>query len=76
MADPEPKKSMFSGLGETFLAVVLGNIAYLCVSPYLPERFQLELFQPNVGLLLDFLTCVAVFGLIRLVRTRRMGARP
>jgi hypothetical protein len=61
---------MFSGLGESFLAVVLGNVIYFAASPYLPHALQHELFHPDVGLLVDFLTCAAIFGLIRLIRAR------
>jgi hypothetical protein len=70
MANEQPKKSIFSGLGETFVAVLLGNIVYFAASPYLPERWQHELFRPDAGLLLDFLVCAGVFGVIRLVRGR------
>ena len=68
MATEQPRKSIFSGLGESFLAVLLGNIAYFSVSPYLPERWQHELFRPDLGLLLDFAACAAAFGVLRLVR--------
>ena len=64
------KRSIFSGLGESFLAVLLGNIIYFAVSPALPANLQHQLFRPDVGLVLDFLVCVAVFALIRLLRTR------
>jgi hypothetical protein len=64
------KRSIFSGLGESFLAVLLGNIIYFAAAPYLPAAFQHQLFRPDLGLLLDFLVCAAVFGLIRLVRAR------
>jgi len=70
MVDTAPRKSMLSGLGESFLAVLLGNIIYFTASPYLPLRFQHELFRPDAGLLLDFVACAAVFGLIRVVRRR------
>jgi len=70
MAAPQPKKSIFSGLGESFLAVLLGNIIYFSAAPYLPRALQHDLFHPDVGLLLDFITCAAVFGLIRLIRRK------
>jgi hypothetical protein len=61
---------VFSGLGESFLAVLLGNVIYFGVSPWLPPALQHELFRPDAGLVLDFLTCAVVFGLIRLIRNR------
>jgi len=70
MATDQPRKSIFSGLGETFAAVLLGNILYFAASPYLPERWQHELFRIDAGLLLDFLVCAGAFGVIRLVRGR------
>lgn len=70
MASAPPKRSIFSGLGESFLAVLLGNIIYFAASPLLPPTFQHQLFQPDLGLLLDFLVCGAVFGLIHTVRAR------
>ncbi len=70
MAAPPAQKSIFSGLGESFLAVLLGNIIYFSATPYLPQRFQHELFRPDVGLMLDFFICAVVFGAIRLARVR------
>jgi len=64
------KRSIFSGLGESFLAVLLGNIIYFAAAPALPPGLQHQLFRPDLGLLLDFLVCAAVFGVIRLARTR------
>jgi hypothetical protein len=63
------KRSVFSGLGESFLAVLLGNIIYFAAAPYLPPSLQHELFRLDLGLLLDFLVCAGVFGLVRLIHT-------
>ena len=68
MPDSPNKRSIFSGLGESLLAVVLGNILYFAAAPYLPGGLQHELFHPDAGLLVNFLVCAAVFGVIRLVR--------
>jgi len=70
MSTAPPKRSIFSGLGESFLAVLLGNIIYFAAAPSLPPSLQHQLFRPDLGLLLDFLVCAVVFGLIRFVRTR------
>ena len=70
MAAVPPPRSIFSGLGETFLAVLLGNIIYFAAAPHLPPGMRHEIFRLDSGLLLDFLVCVVVFGLIRLVRTQ------
>ncbi len=73
MPSVPPRRSIFSGLGETFLAVVLGNIIYFAAAPYLPPALQHQLFRPDLGLLLDFLVCAGVFGVIRSVRTRLLS---
>jgi hypothetical protein len=75
MFAPPAKRSIFSGLGESFLAVLLGNIIYFGASPMLPPNLQHQLFRPDAGLLIDFLVCAAMFGLIRLVRTRLLSRR-
>jgi len=69
------RRSVFSGLGESFLAVLLGNIIYFAAAPALPPSLQHQLFRPDLGLLLDFVVCAAVFGLIRLVRSRFLNNR-
>ena len=71
--DP-PKRSILSGLGESFFAVVLGNIIYFAAAPLLPPGLQHELFRPDLGLLLDFLVCLGVFALTRIVRARFLSA--
>ncbi|HUJ41328.1 MAG TPA: hypothetical protein VLW54_12345 [Candidatus Acidoferrales bacterium] len=71
----QPKRSIFSGLGESFLAVVLGNLIYFAVAPRLPAALQHELFRPDLGLVLDFLVCVGVFAAIRLVRALLVSGR-
>lgn len=68
MESERPKTWMLTGLGESFMAVLLGNVVYFALSPYLPNGFQHELFRPDVGLFIDFLFCAAAFWLIRAVR--------
>ena len=70
MSDAPKKRSIFSGLGESFLAVVVGNVIYFGAAPYLPLGLQHELFRPDAGLVVDFLVCAGVFWVIRLVRKR------
>jgi hypothetical protein len=74
MPNAAPKRSIFSGLGESFLAVLLGNIVYFGVAPYLPQELEHELFRPDAGLVVDFLICAGMFGLIRLVRGKLASA--
>jgi hypothetical protein len=53
---------------EYLLAILGGNILYLAIEPQLPNPLRHRMFQIDLGLGLDFLICVALYGLIRLVR--------
>jgi hypothetical protein len=68
MADTREGTSFFKGWGESLVAVVVGNVFYFLAMPLLPERWRHELFRPDLGLAIDFLFCLAAFGLIRLLR--------
>jgi hypothetical protein len=59
---------------EYLLAVLGGNIVYLAIEPQLPIPLRHRMFQVDLGLAIDFLICVALYGLIRLVRGS--GDRP
>ena len=52
---------------EYLVAILLGNaIYYLSLLPHLPEPLRHRGTQTDLGLLVDFAVCVAVYGLIRL----------
>lgn len=52
---------------EYLVAILLGNlIYYFSLVPHLPEALRHEGFQLDWGMLLDFIVCVTVYGLIRL----------
>jgi hypothetical protein len=53
---------------EYLLAVLGGNVIYLAIEPQLPNPFRHRMFQIDLGLALDFLICVILYGLVRLVR--------
>ena len=53
---------------EYLVAVLGGNIIYLAIEPQLPAPLRHRMFQIDLGLALDFLICVLLYGLIRLVR--------
>lgn len=53
---------------EYLLAVLGGNIIYLAIEPQLPNPFRHRMFQVDLGLAIDFLICVALYGIVRLVR--------
>jgi uncharacterized membrane protein (DUF2068 family) len=54
---------------EYLLAVLAGNIIYLAIEPQLPNPLRHRMFKVDFGLAIDFLICVALYGLIRLVRS-------
>lgn len=52
---------------EYLIAILIGNaIYYFSLFRHLPESMQHRGFQMDAGVLVDFLVCVAVYGLIRL----------
>jgi hypothetical protein len=53
---------------EYLVAVLAGNIIYLAIEPQLPSPLRHRMFKVDLGLALDFLICVTLYGLIRLVR--------
>jgi hypothetical protein len=53
---------------EYLVAVLAGNVAYLFVEPQLPVAMRHRMFRVDLGLGIDFLMCVAIYGLVRLVR--------
>jgi len=56
---------------DSLLAVLLGNVIYfLLLEPRLPERLHHHIFQIDPGLGIDFIVCLAVFAVIRLIRRR------
>ena len=53
---------------EYLVSVLAGNVVYLFIEPGLPPALRHRLFRIDVGLLIDFLICVGIYGLVRLVR--------
>lgn len=48
-------------------AVVLGNALYFSLAPHLPPAARHEPLRIDLGVLVDFWFCLAVYGLIELV---------
>jgi hypothetical protein len=58
---PTPRRLL-----EYLAAILVGNAIYLwVVSPNLPEELRHRPFREDWGLLVDFLVCLAVYGLMR-----------
>ena len=53
---------------EYLVAILSGNVIYLFIDPYLPEFLQHRVPRIDPGLALDFLICVAIYGLLRVAR--------
>jgi hypothetical protein len=58
---------------EYLVAILLGQaIYYFSLTPYLPDSLRHQGFAIDAGLLVDFVVCVLMYGLIRLgARVRR-----
>ena len=54
--------------GEYFLAILAGIILYLSIEPALPASLHHRLDRTDPGVLLEFLLCAAMYGLVRLAR--------
>jgi hypothetical protein len=56
---------------EYLVAILLGNIIYLFIEPQLPTAIRHRMFRVDLGLGIDFLICVAIFGVV--VQFRNLG---
>lgn len=54
--------------GEYILAILAGNVIYLLIEPALPAWLRHRLYRADPGVLLDFLICAAMYGIVRLLR--------
>lgn len=60
---------------EYLVAILAGNVIYLFIEPDLPIVLRHRMFRIDPGLAIDFLICVAAYGLVRLARGSREGRR-
>jgi len=59
------------GILRSLAAVVIGNALYfLALLPHLPARARHSAFRVDLGLLIDFWTCVLVWGAITFAAQR------
>jgi hypothetical protein len=56
---------------EYLVAILLGNIIYLFIEPQLPTVIRHRMFRVDLGLGIDFLICVAIFGVV--LQFRNLG---
>ncbi len=69
------KQSVVVNFVESLAAVLLGNAAYLLLSPYMPPLARHRAFRYDFGMLVDFWFCVVAFGLIKTARWWRKRKR-
>jgi len=63
---------MAARLVKSLLAILLGNVIYfLAILPHVPAAGRHQAFKLDLGLVLDFWTCVACWGLIEMIDRRR-----
>ena len=56
---------------QALLAILLGNLVYFVLLPWLPEVARHRAFHLDLGTLLDFFFCVVAYGAIRTARNWR-----
>ena len=57
------------------LAILLGNGLYFSLLPHLPPKARHQPFQLDIGLIVDFWLCLAVYGLMELGALGRKTGR-
>lgn len=49
------------------LAVLLGNLIYLSLRPFLPQILSHNVFRIDAGLFFDLVLCVALYAVVKRV---------
>lgn len=60
------------------VAILLGNALYFTLSPHLPPAAQHRSWEVDLGTVVDFWFCLAVYGLLEFgafLNSRRAGLR-
>jgi len=65
------KASVLANLLQMLLAIILGNVVYFALMPSLPPAARHHQFQLDMGTVIDFGLCLAIYGLIRTSRRWR-----
>ena len=65
------KSIMPANFLEALFAIILGNVAYFSLLPWMPAIARHHRFQVDLGTFVDFWFCLVVYGLIRTVRRWR-----
>ena len=65
------KPSVLVNLAQALVAIVLGNVVYFFLLPWLPPVARHHRFHVDLGTVVDFWFCLVVYGLIRTARRWR-----
>ena len=65
------KSSVLVNLLQALVAIVLGNIVYFLLLPWLPPGARHHRFKLDLGEVVDFWFCLVAYGLIRTARRWR-----
>jgi TctA family transporter len=55
---------MWSGFFRSLVAVLMGNLVYFAITPYVPRLAQHNIFRIDYGLVIDFWICLVIWGLL------------
>ncbi len=64
-------KSAVNNFLHALIAVVVGNILYFLVVPYLPPAAHHVARRMDLGMVVDFWFCLVVLGIVKMVARRR-----
>jgi hypothetical protein len=59
---------MKANFWRSLIAVVAGNAIYFSVQRFLPPPAQHIPFKIDLGLAIDFWTCLVCYGIVRMIR--------
>jgi hypothetical protein len=65
------KLSVLFNFLQALLAIILGNVVYFALVPFLPPVARHHPFHMDLGIILDFWFCLVAYGLIRTARKWR-----
>ncbi len=74
---PAGRQSIWQNFVKSLIAVVVGSAVYfLVIEPRLPARARHQLFQFDLGLILDAWVCLVTYGIIEMLfRWKRKSKR-
>jgi hypothetical protein len=78
VATLEPMRPAHIKWLKCFVAILLGNALYFALSPHLPPAARHRSWEVDLGTVVDFWFCLAVYGLLEFgafLNSRRAGER-